>query len=407
MTQEPAATPEPPDGPAGRVASIDVVRGLVMVVMVLDHVRDFLTDVRVDPTDLSVTTPALFFTRWATHFCAPTFVFLAGVSAALSGTRRTTGELSRHLLVRGLWLLVLSQAWENVFLFFTYPHVVLALVLWAIGWSLIALAGLVSLPRWVVGGLGLALIVGHNAFDGVRFAGEGAELVRGILHEPGLRRLLGGIPILIGYPLIPWVGVMALGYAVGPVFRMPAGRRRRILIAAGVGSIAAFLALRGWNGYGDPRPWSVQDRLGFTVLSFLNCQKYPPSLLYLLMTLGPMFLALALLDRPLGRWARPLRMFGGVPLFFYLMQWPLAHGIAVALEWVRGHDVGWMFRFPPFQSPPGYGHRLTTVYVVWIVTVGLLYYPCWLYARWWAGRSTARKPAVPGEWSSAPDGDHA
>lgn len=364
-----------------RVESVDVARGVVMVLMVLDHVRDFLTDPQVDPTNLATTTPALFFTRWVTHFCAPTFFVLAGVGAALSGARRTRAGLSRHLLTRGLGLLVLSQTWENVFLFFTYPHVVLALVLWGIGWSMIALAGLVFLPRPVIGAIGLALIASHNLADGLRVQNPNAAWVWALLHERGFNTLPGGIPVLIGYPLIPWVGVMASGYAIGPLFFAPPPRRRTILFAIGFVSILAFVAIRASHVYGDPRPWSVQATPLRTLMSFLNCEKYPPSLLYLLMTLGSLFLGLALLDRPLGRWAGPFRAFGQVPLFFYLLQWPVAHGLAVAVELAQGHPVGWMFRFPPFPSPSGFGQSLPTVYLLWAVAVALLWYPCLAY-RW-------------------------
>ena len=367
---------------ARRVESIDLVRGMVMVLMVLDHVRDFFGDSRVDPTDLAETTPALFFTRWITHFCAPTFVLLAGIGASLRGARRSRGELSRYLLVRGAWLIFLEQTWGNVFLFFTYPHFVLALVLWAIGWSMIALAALIYLPRAVTGLLGVAMIAGHNLFDGVRFDGNLASPIWGILHAPGLRRLPGDIPILVGYPLIPWIGVMAIGYAIGPLFLRPTGRRRPILFAAGLGAIAGFVVLRALNGYGDPRPWSTQANPVFTAMSFLNCQKYPPSLLFLLMTLGVSGLGLAALDRGAGRLVAPLRVVGRVPLFFYLLQWPLAHGLAVLAATLRGDSIGWMFRFPPFQSPPGYGESLLTVYLFWAITVLLLYFP----SRWYAVR---------------------
>lgn len=365
-----------------RVESIDLLRGLVMVVMVLDHVRDFFGDARLDPTVLSSTTPALFFTRWVTHFCAPTFVLLAGVSASLAGSRRTRGELSRHLAVRGLWLIFLEQTWGNVFLFFTYPHVMLGLVLWAIGWSMIALAGLIYLPRAVIGAIGLALITLHNLLDGVSAGGDDGALIRGLLHVPGFQILPGGIPILIGYPLIPWVGVMAVGYSLGPLFRQEARRRRPILLASGLASVAGFVALRSLNVYGDPRPWSVQASPAFTAIFFLNCQKYPPSLLFLLMTTGPALLLLAALDRGIVPWGGPLRTLGRVPLFFYLLQWPVAHGLAVVVAAAEGHPTGWMFRFPPFQAPAGYGHGLPIIYLFWAVTIALLYHPCSWYAGW-------------------------
>ena len=248
----------------GRVESVDLLRGLVMVVMALDHVREFFMDVRVNPTDLSATTPALFLTRWITHYCAPTFVLLAGISASFSGLRRTRGELSRHLLVRGLVLIVLEQTVESVLVFMTFPRFLLGLVLWSLGWSMIALAGLIYLPRSVIGGIGAAMIALHNMLDGFQPEGGVAALLWSVLHVQGMQTLPWGIPILLGYPLIPWVGVMAVGYALGPIFLVPARRRLPILIALGVGSIAGFFALRGsmstetrdpeWLGPAGPTP---------------------------------------------------------------------------------------------------------------------------------------------------------
>lgn len=390
MTTSPAATDERIDRPepvTSRIESIDLLRGVVMVLMVLDHVRDFFGNAKINPTDLSVATPALFFTRWVTHFCAPTFIFLAGTSAYLWGAHRSRGKLSGHLLSRGIWLIFLEQTWGNVFIFFTYPHVVLALVLWAIGWSMITLAVLVYLPRAVIGGIGVAMIACHNLFDGVQFGGNGSTLLWGILHSPGLRFIPGGVPILVGYPLIPWIGVMAAGYALGPLFFQPNERRRLILFALGLGTITGFVLLRSFNVYGDPQPWSVHTSAAYTIMSFLNCQKYPPSLLYLLMTLGGTFLALAAFDHGMGRLGGPLFTFGRVPLFFYLLQWPVAHGLAVVFAAVQGYPVRWMFRFPPSQSPNGYGDSLLVVYLFWAVTVILLYYP----SRWYSGLRRQRK----------------
>ena len=370
-----------PVKPQRRVESIDLLRGLVMVVMVLDHVRDYFMDARIDATDLSTTTPALFLTRWITHFCAPTFMFLAGVSAALSGTRRTRGELSRYLALRGLWLIFLEQTWVSVTMFFTYPHLIFGVVLWAIGWSMIALAGLIYLPRPVIAAIGLAMIALHNLSDGFDPGGGIAGLLWSFLHVPGLKILPGGVPILFAYPLIPWIGVMAGGYAIGPLFLESPRRRRPILFAIGVASIVGFFILRWRNIYGDPRPWEPQATFAYTAISFLNCQKYPPSLLYLLMTLGPAFMALAVLDRGMGRLGHPLRTLGQVPLFFYLLQWPLAHILAIIVAAVQGYPIGWLFQFPPFQAPPGYGRSLLPVYLFWAMTVGLLYYPSLWFSR--------------------------
>jgi uncharacterized membrane protein len=385
----PSATVElinPPEVIPPRIESIDLVRGLVMVVMVLDHVREFFGDAKLDPTDLASTTPALFFTRWITHFCAPTFMLLAGISAALSGVRRTRGELSRHLFMRGLFLIFLEQTWENVFVFFVYPRFLLGLVLWAIGWSMITLSALIYLPRPLIGGIGLAMIAFHNRFDGFQPSGSLSTLIWGVLHVPGFQQLPGGIPIRIGYPLIPWIGVMAAGYALGPLFFGPSERRRPILFALGLAMLAGFFGLRYVNIYGDPQPWEPQSSFTFTLMSFLNCRKYPPSLLFLLMTLGPTLMALAAFDRGIGRPGAPLLTIGRVPLFFYLLQWPVAHGLAVVVAAVQGYPIGWMFRFPPFQSPEGYGRNLMLVYLFWAITVALLYPPSRWYADFWRRR---------------------
>ena len=387
MTTSPGSKAElinPSEAVRPRIESIDLVRGVVMVLMVLDHVRDFFGDAKISPTDLSVTTPALFFTRWVTHFCARHSSSWLESAQLSRRARRSRSELSRHLLLRGFWLIFLEQTWENVFVFFTYPQFVLALVLWAIGWSMIALAALIYLPRVLIGGIGVAMIVGHNLFDGVQFSGSVSGLLWGILHSPGMRLLPGGIPILVGYPLIPWIGVMAAGYALGPLFFQPTQRRRPFLFALGLGSIAAFIVLRWLNIYGDPQPWTVQANFTYSVMSFLNCLKYPPSLLFLLMTLGVTFLALAAFDHGLGRVGKPLRTIGRVPLFFYLLQWPVAHGLAVIVAAIQGYPIGWMFQLPPFQSPAGYGDSLITVYLFWIITVALLYFP----SRWYAGLAT-------------------
>jgi uncharacterized membrane protein len=361
-----------------RLESVDLLRGAVMVVMVLDHVREFFMDARVDPTDLAVTTPALFFTRWVTHFCAPTFIFLAGVGAALSRARgKPRGELAFFLVTRGLWLILLEQTVVSFCLFFAIPQMLLGLIFWAIGWSMIVLAVLIYLPRAVIGGIGVGMIALHNLLDGVQVPGGGAlSIVWGVLHQPGIQRLPGGVPLLVGYPLIPWVGVMASGYAFGPVLLQPPGRRRPILVGLGLALMAGFVILRASNAYGDPRPWSPQSSPIYTAMSFLNCLKYPPSLLFLMMTLGPAILALAALDHGAGRLGGPLLVFGRVPLFFYLLQWPLAHGLAVAFAALRG-------------QPPGYGPGLPIVYLMTAVTLVLLYYPC----RWFADVKRRRRDA--------------
>jgi uncharacterized membrane protein len=380
---EPELASDVPAAP--RLESVDLLRGIVMVLMVLDHTRDFFADQQIDPTDLDRATPALFFTRWVTHFCAPVFVFLAGAGAFLAGARgkgKTRGELARFLLVRGIWLIVLEETWMTWTFFFTMPKVVLALILWAIGWSMIALAGLIYLPRVAIGAIGVGMIAGHNLLDGVQVGGDGVgALLWRVLHVPGFVPLPGGFVLFLGYPLVPWIGVMAAGYAFGGILLLPPERRRPILVGLGLALTLGFVALRASNLYGDPRPWAVRSSPIFTVMSFLNCQKYPPSLLYLLMTLGPAILALAWLDRGVGPLTTPLRTIGRVPLFYYLLQWPLIHGLAVLVAALRGQPVGWLCSFPPFADvPPGYGFSLPGVYAFWIAIVGLLYLPC----RWFA-----------------------
>ena len=381
-----------PKGVRPRLESVDLLRGAVMVVMVLDHVRDYFMGSRIDPTDLTATSPALFFTRWITHFCAPTFVFLAGVGAGLSAARgKSRRDLSFFLLTRGTWLIVLEQVVVDFGVFFAIMPGVTGLILWVIGWSMIVLAALVHLPRAAIGAIGVGMIALHNFLDGVRVEGTGASAILwGILHQPGVRPLPGGLILLVGYPLIPWVGVMASGFALAPVLLEAPPKRQRVLLNLGLGLIAGFVALRAINIHGDPRPWTPQSRPVFTAMSFLNCQKYPPSLLFLMMTLGPSLVALAWLDRGLGGWpGRVLVTFGRVPLFYYVLQWPIAHGLAVAFEVVRGHPVGWMFRFPPFEAPPGYGYDLPTTYFLWLVVVALLYYP----SRWFADLKRRRRDA--------------
>jgi uncharacterized membrane protein len=375
-----------------RLESVDLLRGVVMVVMVLDHVRDFFMNPAIDPTNLTVASPALFFTRWITHFCAPTFVFLAGVGAGLSSARgKPRRELSIFLLTRGAWLIVLEWLVMSFGVCFAIVPGIFALILWAIGWSMIVLAALIHLPRAAIGAIGVGMIALHNLLDGVQVEGTGAAAILWrVLHVTGFQPLPGSLILLVGYPLIPWIGVMASGYAFAPMLLDSPVKRRRVLLGLGLAMIAGFVALRATNAYGDSRPWTPQQSPIYTIMSFLNCQKYPPSLLFLLMTLGPAFLALTWFDRGFGRWpGRVLLTFGRVPLFYFILQWPIAHGLAVAFELLQGHPVGWMFAFPPFQAPPEYGYSLATTYLMWIVVVALLYYP----SRWFADLKRRRHDA--------------
>ncbi|HEV3120816.1 MAG TPA: heparan-alpha-glucosaminide N-acetyltransferase domain-containing protein [Isosphaeraceae bacterium] len=376
------STPESPI-PRPRLDSVDLLRGLIMALMVLDHTRDFFTNARFDASDLSQTTPAIFFTRWVTHFCAPGFMFLAGVGASLAGSRgMSKPALARFLATRGLWLIFLELTVSRLGLVFNLDYRFIPLiVLWAIGCSMLVLSALIFLPQVAIAAFGLVMIAGHNLLDGL--SAEQLHLPRAlwtILHNPGRVPLMSGRTCIVMYPLVPWIGVMAIGYAFGPLLRLEPSKRRRELLSIGLGATLAFIALRASNVYGDPFKWSYQSSPLFTLMSFINCLKYPPSLLYLLMTLGPAIALLALLDRPVSLLARPLLVFGRVPLFFYLLQWPVLHALAIAIAAVNGQPSAWIQVGGPFGPPPGYGYDLPFTYLMWAVTLALLYPPC----RWFA-----------------------
>jgi uncharacterized membrane protein len=388
----PRADSAPPSAaPAAgkRLDHVDLLRGLVMVIMVLDHVRAYLTEVRFDPTDLTRTDAALFATRWITHYCAPVFMFLAGASAWIAGTRRSRGQLARFLLTRGLWLVLLEFTVVSFGWYFTTRMTLgpVAQVIWAIGASMVVLAGLIYLPRPAIAAFGLLLVLGHNLLDGIAPASLGALApLWKILHVPGPLEI---VPVFLRYPLIPWVGVMALGYVAGKlVFREDTAGARRLL-AAGAGMIAAFVVLRTLNGYGDPSPRLDDGDPVFLVMSFLNLTKYPPSLLFLLMTLGPALVALALLRRARGPVADVFVTFGRVPFLFYISHIYLAHAIAVAAGVVQGFPAAALLDHPRLR-PEGHGFGLPVIYLVWIGVVAALYPLCRRYAAlkarsraWW------------------------
>ena len=368
-----------------------------MALMAIDHARDFFTNARFDPLDLERTWPALFLTRWITHLCAPVFVFLAGTGTALSMARgKSKGEIARFLLTRGAWLILLELTLVRFGWIFNFDVLnASALVIWAIGWSMIALAALVFLPVRVVGAVGVAMIVLHNALDPVEPSDLGrAAWLWTILHEGGEVPIPGRAELMVGYPLVPWIGVMAAGYAFGALVQATApGRRRALFLRLGLGLSVAFVVLRATNLYGDPRPWAPQKSALLTLFSFIDCDKYPPSLLYLLMTLGLSLVLLAALEHwPALHW-KPLVVFGRVPLFYYLLHLPLLHAMAVLLELARGHSVAWLFQnpTPPVGSlifpPEGYGYGLPVVYALWAAALVILYFPC----RWFAALKERRR----------------
>jgi uncharacterized membrane protein len=374
-----------------RIESVDAVRGLVMILMALDHTRDYLGAAG-DPTDLSRASTALFLTRWITHVCAPTFFFLTGTGAALSLARKSKGELSRFLLTRGLWLILLEVTVVRCLgLQFNFDYrVTLLEVIWALGWSMVVLAPLVFLPTWVIAAIGLALIGGHNLFDGLRSANP----LWVILHGPGFALRTPEHTVFVAYPLVPWIGVPAVGYALGQMYAWPAERRRSALRSLALGLPCAFLLLRMLNVYGDPSPWRAQDAGIRTVLSFLNTTKYPPSLLFLLMTLGFTLIGLRAFDRRVPSVLRPALIYGRVPLFYFLLHLPLIHTLAIAFAYARYGSAHWFFESPsleryPLTRPPEWGNPLPVVYAMWALVVIALYWPC----KWFGElRARTRRP---------------
>ena len=400
---QPPATqaPEAPSQAPARVSSIDIIRGAVMVLMAIDHVRVFAG------VPAGGTSAGIFFTRWVTHFCAPAFIFLAGTSAFLYGRRNP--DLSRFLFTRGIWLVILELtvirlSWTFNFDFRQYE---MAGVIWVIGWSMIIMAALVKLPVRVIGAIGLLIIVGHNLLSGA--AGGIAESLgndaRGILWKlayigffaPPIELGPDGPNLVVLYTLIPWVGVMAAGYAFGTVFTLPPAKRDRACLTIGLAAIAAFVVLRGFNLYGDPSPWSAptpqpdgEPQLP-ALFSFLNTSKYPASLLFLLMTLGPTIALIPVLERATGIMARWMTVFGRVPFFFYVLHIPLIHLAAVIVTKIRmGTVVPWLFANHPMGSPrppAGYTWSLGLLYLVWFIVVVILYFAC----RWYADLKARRK----------------
>ncbi len=359
-----------------RLDSIDLLRGLAMIVMALDHVRDFFSNAHFDATDVTKTTPAYYFTRFITHFCAPIFVLLAGTSAYLQLSRgKTKPELARFLLTRGLWLVLLELTvvrfgWT---LNFDY-HFVGVQVIWALGWSMVLLAPLVYLPPRVVAAIGIAMITLHDLGDGF----QSSSWLWHVLHVQGPIALPDHRRLMVVYPLVPWVGVMAAGFGFGEL----ALRRARVARLGGA-MFAAFVALRALNVYGDPHPWQPQASLGATLGAFLRCEKYPPSLSFLLMTLGPAIALLAPLERFHGKLASVVRTFGRVPLFYYLLHLVVAHALAVFLATLKyGSVPRGMFTLPfLWHVPDDYGYSLPIVYLLWVFVVVALYPLC----RWFEG----------------------
>ncbi len=390
--QHATATPDAAAPKRFRLESVDVLRGVIMILMALDHTRDFFGQTSISPTNLSQTTIPLFFTRWVTHFCAPVFFLLTGTGAYLSLRKKSKPELSRFLFTRGLWLIFLEVVlFRCLGLQFNFDyHLTLLDVLWALGWAMIVLSALVHLPTPVVTGFGVVLIAGHNLLDRI----QSSNPFWTILHSLNFIVATPRYSVFVAYTLIPWVGVTAVGYGLGQIYAWAADRRRTFLLRVGLATTAAFVVLRGINIYGDPFRWSTQKSAAFTVLSFLNTNKYPPSLLFLLMTLGPALLFLWAVDGGTPRFLRPALVLGKVPMFYYLLHFPLIHLLAVAICYARYGQVHWMFESPtidkfPFTQPPGWGFSLPVIYLIWASVVIALYPLC----RWFAALKRRRSDA--------------
>ena len=381
------AAPKPP-----RLDAIDLLRGVIMILMAIDHSRDFFGMPGVSPTNLAQTTVPLFLTRWITHFCAPVFFLLTGTGAYLSLRKKSVPELSGFLFTRGLWLIFLELTLVRClgFQFNVDYQMTLLNVLWALGWAMITLSALVWLPATVVTVFGVAMVVSHNLLDSVRSDNP----FWSILHSPGFV-IPGPLhTVFVAYPVIPWIGVTAAGYGLGQIYRWTPERRRALLFRLGVGLTLAFLVVRGINIYGDPVRWATQAPAAFTVISFLNTTKYPPSLAFLLMTLGPALIFLRAVDGWTPSVLKPALTFGKVPMFYFLLHLPLIHLLAVIVCYARYGTAHWMFESPdlahfPFTPPPGWGYSLPIVYLVWLLVVVALYPAC----RWFAALKQRRADA--------------
>jgi uncharacterized membrane protein len=382
-----------------RVESIDVLRGLIMVIMALDHTRDFfhaeaMTD---DPLNLVTTTPALFFTRWITHFCAPTFALLSGTSIYLQGLRKSRAELSMFLLKRGLWLIVAEVLLSSPSVSFTLFNPITLTVFWSLGISMVFMAGLTWLPFRAVLGIGLAIVLGHNLLD---FWEQSLGFTSGFwwaLVHGGGQRVFEYVPgrfLMVLYPFLPWLGLMMLGYCLGRLFEPTVSRqeRRQWLLALGAGAIGLFVGLRWLNVYGDPFPWSIQKDGLTTLFSFLKVHKYPPSLLFTCITVGPGLIALALLEPIQNSVTNSLRTYGRTAFFYYTIHWFVLHCLRMLVFFAAGHtmvEADEALKTIPmrFVLPGAGGYSLWVVYAVWAAVVASLYPLC----RWYDAHKTSHK----------------
>jgi uncharacterized membrane protein len=380
-----------------RITSIDVARGLVMVIMALDHVRDLLHTPALtqNPTDLATTTSALFMTRWVTHLCAPTFVFLSGTSAYLSLRKQTSSGQSgvsgrQFLLKRGLVLILLELTIINfAFWFDIHFQSIMLQVIYAIGGGLVVLSLVSRLPVKWVGTIGLVMVFGHNLLQSVpAFGSPAAQFGWALLFRPNLFPISPSFTVLVAYPLIPWLGILLTGFACCHLMERPSDERKTLLLRIGLVALGLFILLRFLNHYGDPAPWTPQKNGLFTFLSFINLTKYPPSLLYDLLMLGLMLVFLAGIDGVTNAVTRWLTVYGTVPMFYYILHWYLVHLSMLAMSFGQGYSWAEIPTGPlNFGRPAGAGISLPGVYAVWFSLVLLLYPACA-----WYGRYKARHP---------------
>jgi uncharacterized membrane protein len=380
----------PPPVKARRIESIDLLRGTVMIIMALDHVRHFFHHdaYLFEPTDLTQTTPILFFTRWITHFCAPVFVFLAGISAYLYGVKKSRKELANYLFTRGIWLVFaelfiigFGQTFNPSFSFFNLQ------VIWAIGIGMIALSGIIYMKRPIILAIVILLLAGHNFLDSVHLPGHGiGTFAWSVLHESS-RFSFGRFNILVLYPVIPWIGILTLGYYLGFLFssHCDAEKRKMVLLVLGFIATELFLLLRTLNMYGDAAHWINQKNAIFSMLSYMNVTKYPPSLLYILMTLGPAMIFLALAEKPLNSFTKKVAVFGRVPFFYYVVHIYLLHLFAMFGAVLSGYHWSDMVLTTRINLEPGlkgFGFNLSSVYLIWIGLILILYPVCKWYDQY-------------------------
>jgi len=371
-----------------RITSVDLLRGAIMIIMALDHTRDFfhVGAQTGNPLDLSITTPILFFTRWITHFCAPVFVFLSGTSAFLQSARKSKKELSIFLITRGLWLILAEVTIVNLLLTFDINFSFIALeVIWAIGISMVILGLMIWLPFEIILAVGALIVLGHNALDFYeKDQTTPFSATYNLIHRQGFHPLWGR-QLLILYPFLPWAGLMMLGYCLGKVLRNnDAAWRKRFLIIAGMSTIALFIILRFINVYGDPSAWSPQPNRFFTFLSFINSTKYPPSLFFMCMTIGPALLLMAWWDEIQNGFTKIVSVYGRVPFFYFLAHLFVIHLFSAVTYFMRGHSFAEGVNPTAFIKfiQPGEGVQLRYVYIIWLAVVIILYPVCKWYDRY-------------------------